>query len=93
MPITALLQSMDPPVPAEVAKAADDLHYRDFLTVALVVPEAAGFPDNWIYIHSTRGEGRAGSRTSVPGRRTWSRTARPASAWSTSSSKATSTGP
>jgi protoporphyrinogen oxidase len=52
MPITALLKSMDPPVPAEVKKAADDLHYRDFLTVALVVPEAAGFPDNWIYIHS-----------------------------------------
>jgi protoporphyrinogen oxidase len=52
MPITALLRSMDPPVPAEVKKAADDLHYRDFLTVALVVPESAGFPDNWIYIHS-----------------------------------------
>ena len=32
--------------------AADDLHYRDFLTVALVVPEERGFPDNWIYIHS-----------------------------------------
>ncbi len=30
----------------------DGLHYRDFLTVALVVPECAGFPDNWIYIHS-----------------------------------------
>ena len=27
-------------------------HFRDFLTVALVVPEDAGFPDNWIYIHS-----------------------------------------
>jgi protoporphyrinogen oxidase len=52
MPITHLLKSMDPPVPAEVKKAADDLHYRDFLTVALVVPEAAGFPDNWIYVHS-----------------------------------------
>ena len=26
-------------------------HYRDFLTVALVVPAEAGFPDNWIYIH------------------------------------------
>ena len=28
------------------------LRYRDFLTVALVVPEDAGFPDNWIYVHS-----------------------------------------
>ena len=43
---------MDPPPPAEVLAAADDLRFRDFLTVALVVPEAAGFPDNWIYIHS-----------------------------------------
>ncbi len=51
MPITALLKAMDPPVPAEVKAAADDLHYRDFLTVALVVPEEAGFPDNWIYVH------------------------------------------
>ena len=42
---------MDPPVPAEVLAAADGLPYRDFLTVALVVPEEAGFPDNWIYIH------------------------------------------
>ncbi|HEX3426022.1 MAG TPA: NAD(P)/FAD-dependent oxidoreductase [Acidimicrobiales bacterium] len=52
MPITALLRAMDPPVPPEVKRAADDLHYRDFLTIALIVPEAAGFPDNWIYIHS-----------------------------------------
>ncbi len=52
MPISDLLTSMDPPVPAEVRAAADDLHYRDFLTVALVVPEASGFPDNWIYVHA-----------------------------------------
>ncbi len=32
--------------------AANALSYRDFLTVALVVPESAGFPDNWIYVHS-----------------------------------------
>ena len=29
-----------------------DLRYRDFLTVALVVPEEYSFPDNWIYVHS-----------------------------------------
>jgi protoporphyrinogen oxidase len=51
MPIGALLEAMDPPVPAEVKAAADALRYRDFMTVALVVPEACGFPDNWIYIH------------------------------------------
>ena len=28
------------------------LRYRDFLTIALVVPEKYSFPDNWIYVHS-----------------------------------------
>jgi len=52
MPFSALVRAMDPPPPPAVLAAADDLHYRDFLTVALVVPEGCGFPDNWIYIHS-----------------------------------------
>src|ERR1019366_2781986 len=52
MPFGALLRAMDPAVPPEVRRAADDLHYRDFLTVALVVPVEAGFPDNWIYVHA-----------------------------------------
>ena len=52
MPISQLLKAMDP-MPSEVAfKAADDLRYRDFITVALVVPQAYSFPDNWIYVHS-----------------------------------------
>jgi len=51
MPIGALLRSMDPPPPDDVIAAADGLRYRDFITVALVVPESAGFPDNWIYIN------------------------------------------
>jgi protoporphyrinogen oxidase len=54
MPIAELVHAFDPPVPDEVRKAADDLYYRDFLTVALVVPEAAvPWNDNWIYIHDT----------------------------------------
>ncbi len=52
MPFTSLARIVDPPVPDEVLAAAADLRYRDFLTVALVVPEERGFPDNWIYIHS-----------------------------------------
>ncbi|MBW3574603.1 MAG: NAD(P)/FAD-dependent oxidoreductase [Actinobacteria bacterium] len=52
MPISSLVRAMDPPVPEDVQRAADDLHYRDFLTVALVMPESAGFADNWIYVHS-----------------------------------------
>ncbi|MGH7749887.1 MAG: FAD-dependent oxidoreductase, partial [Candidatus Dormibacteria bacterium] len=51
MPLSALVAAMSPPAPPEVAAAAADLSYRDFVTVALVVPESAGFPDNWIYIH------------------------------------------
>jgi protoporphyrinogen oxidase len=51
MPISTLLKIMDPPVPAEVRAAADSLKYRDFLTIALVMPEEDGFPDNWIYVH------------------------------------------
>src|SRR5205807_3801645 len=51
MPISELLRVMDPPVPDDVRAAADGLTYRDFLTIALVVPADEGFPDNWIYVH------------------------------------------
>jgi UDP-galactopyranose mutase len=52
MPISALLKAMSPAPPADVLAAAGGLSYRDFLTIALVVPESAGFPDNWIYVHA-----------------------------------------
>jgi protoporphyrinogen oxidase len=52
MPFSALVEAMDPPPPPEVLAAARGLRYRDFLTVALVVPERYAFPDNWIYVHS-----------------------------------------
>ncbi len=51
MPFRSLIRAMDPPVPAEVRAAAEGLTYRDFMTVALVVPQEYSFPDNWIYIH------------------------------------------
>ena len=51
MPMGALLRAMDPPVPDDVRAAADGLSYRDFMTVALVVPLEYSFPDTWIYIH------------------------------------------
>jgi protoporphyrinogen oxidase len=53
MPMHHLVAALDPPPPAEVLAAGRDLHYRDYLTVALVVPEERSFPDNWIYIHAT----------------------------------------
>jgi protoporphyrinogen oxidase len=52
MPFGALVRAMHPAPPANVIAAADGLKYRDFLTVALVVPERYAFPDNWIYIHA-----------------------------------------
>ncbi len=52
MPLPDLVRAMRPQPPEDVLAAADGLRYRDFLTVALVVPETAGFPDNWIYVHS-----------------------------------------
>jgi protoporphyrinogen oxidase len=51
MPFRDLIRAMDPPAPEPVRKAAEGLTYRDFMTVALVVPMEYSFPDNWIYIH------------------------------------------
>jgi protoporphyrinogen oxidase len=51
MPFPLLLKAMDPPPPAEVLEAASKLTFRDFMTVALVVPQEYSFPDNWVYIH------------------------------------------
>ena len=53
MPISKLLLAMDPPAPKHVQEAAFSLTFREHITVALVVPENEGFPDNWIYIHSS----------------------------------------
>jgi protoporphyrinogen oxidase len=52
MPISQLLKAITPAAPPAVTQSAHDLRYRDFLTVALVVPEIYSFPDNWIYVHS-----------------------------------------
>ena len=53
MPLAELaIDAADPEADKAVLDAAHGLRFRDFLTVALVVPEDAGFPDNWIYIHA-----------------------------------------
>jgi protoporphyrinogen oxidase len=51
IPIRELVVRLDPPAPAHVRKAADNLGYRDFISVALMIDRASVFPDNWIYIH------------------------------------------
>jgi protoporphyrinogen oxidase len=54
MPLSEAVLALDPPAPDDVQQAAKSLHFRDFLTVALVVPEDKGFLDNWIYIHDDK---------------------------------------
>ena len=51
MPVTQLLKWLDPPPPPDVLRAANQLSYRDFLTVCLIIKKQDVFPDNWIYIH------------------------------------------
>jgi protoporphyrinogen oxidase len=51
MPITEFVQKLDPPPSTAVLRAAEQLRYRDFLTVCLTVRQPHLFPDNWIYIH------------------------------------------
>ncbi|MDT7541864.1 MAG: hypothetical protein QOE33_1768 [Acidobacteriota bacterium] len=51
MPIRELVQSLDPPAPPEVRRAASKLNYRDFITVVLIINRRDIFPDNWLYIH------------------------------------------
>ena len=51
MPLSHLPSTINPHPPKEILKAGKELKFRDFLSVALVVPKNKAFPDNWIYIH------------------------------------------
>jgi protoporphyrinogen oxidase len=51
LPIRELVASFEPALPTEVQAAANQLKYRDFLTIAVVINRENLFPDNWIYIH------------------------------------------
>lgn len=51
MPLREFILKLDPPPPAEIVAAAEQLRYRDFLTVCLIVNQPDLFPDNWIYVH------------------------------------------
>jgi protoporphyrinogen oxidase len=52
MPLRSLIRALDPLPPDQVLAAANDLRYRDYLTVALIVERESVFADNWVYIHS-----------------------------------------
>jgi protoporphyrinogen oxidase len=51
IPIRELIEALDPAPPEGLRRAACEFHYRDFITVALIVKGRNLFPDNWIYIH------------------------------------------
>ncbi|MEM9444801.1 MAG: NAD(P)/FAD-dependent oxidoreductase [Verrucomicrobiota bacterium] len=51
LPIKELILKLEPTPPADIVEAANQLSYRDFLTVALIIEQDDLFPDNWIYIH------------------------------------------
>ena len=54
MPLRSLVRALSPQPPLDVRDAAEALHYRDFITVALIVDAPHLFPDQWIYIHDPR---------------------------------------
>src|SRR5262249_8676142 len=51
MPIRELVRALAPAPPAEILDAAEQLRYRDFLIVSLIVNRKEISPDNWIYVH------------------------------------------
>ena len=51
LPNKELINIIEPTPPSVVIEAANQLKYRDFLTVVLILNEESVFPDNWIYIH------------------------------------------
>jgi len=49
--IRELAHMIEPKLSAKAMQAADNLRYRDFLTVALIAKDQLFLPDNWIYVH------------------------------------------
>jgi protoporphyrinogen oxidase len=54
IPLPELVESLDPPAPAEVRASAASLRYRGLCLVALMTRDPEPFPDNWIYLHDPR---------------------------------------
>lgn len=55
MPLAHLVPALDPPASDAALRAANGLHYRDFITISVIVDEGRNgegvFQENWIYIH------------------------------------------
>jgi protoporphyrinogen oxidase len=50
--LQAVVRAFGEKAPTAVRTAAEQLSYRDFILVALVVDNPSLFPDNWIYVHT-----------------------------------------
>ena len=51
IPLTFLLQILDPPAPPEVIEAARQLTFRNIITVNLMLRRRQVTPDTWLYVH------------------------------------------
>ena len=51
MPITELLDCLNPSAPKEVINAAKQLKFRDFIAVTLMLNKESVTDDTWLYIH------------------------------------------
>jgi protoporphyrinogen oxidase len=54
MPISRLVQLLKPRPPAEVVECANQLAYRGFIIVVLIIDRQNLFPDQWLYVHSPK---------------------------------------
>ncbi len=50
MPMRTLIRCLEPKGP-EYLNVVENLRYRDFITVAVILKMKDPFPDNWIYVH------------------------------------------
>jgi protoporphyrinogen oxidase len=51
IPLTYLVQILDPPAPPEVIEAAKSLTFRNIITVNLMLRRRQVTPDTWLYVH------------------------------------------
>jgi protoporphyrinogen oxidase len=54
MPIPQLVKCLDPKPPQKVLASAEQLAYRAFIIVVLIIDRPDLFPDQWLYIHSPK---------------------------------------
>jgi protoporphyrinogen oxidase len=50
MPMRTLIRCLEPKGP-DYLNVVENLRYRDFITVAVILKMKDPFPDNWIYVH------------------------------------------